>query len=169
MTFSTKKLTLPLSGANSKGWERKGRQPGSSGARPRAPLGALPFAGPRAAVAYGAQRPREHWVAFWSAAAPRGARPAHPPAAGAGQHGAQRHVRLTAASAVPRAAAELPGSQRVPEPRQQELRDGGEEAVPPLRAVAARAGGAEQPWAAARRSSAAARRRGSAEPARAAG
>lgn len=96
MTFSTKKLTLPLSGANSKGWERKGRQPGSSGARPRAPLGALPSAGPRAAVAYGAQRPREHWAAFWSAAAPRGARPAHPPAAGAGQHGAQRRAEAAA-------------------------------------------------------------------------
>lgn len=123
MTFSKTKLFFPVSGANSKGRERKGRQPGKSGARPRAHLGALPSAGPRE------QRPRQRGNTGQRSGARRlRAEPvphAGPGGTGLGRAPRRPHVRPTAASVVPRAAAELPGSQRVPEPRQQELRDGG--------------------------------------------
>lgn len=66
-------------------------------------------------------------------AAAGGGRPRVPPPPPARPRALPRRAQVTPAPAAPRAAAELPGSQKVPERLQQELRDGGEEAVPPLR------------------------------------
>lgn len=85
------------------------------------------------------------------AAQGRGAAAGGGPAAPARPQAHPRRAQVTPAPAAPRAAAELPGSQKVPERPQQELRDGGRRRCCRSAAVAARAGGAEQPWAAARR------------------
>lgn len=91
---------------------------------------------------------------------PRAA-PAHPPGLGPAPHAPAaegtaaalpRRPQVTPAPAAPRAAAELPGSQKVPERLQQELRDGGGGGAALRRSRGpSRGSGAEQPWAAARR------------------